>query len=134
MKRIGLKWILTGIGLAGLVLASTTFAYSLSSIYARVEEVRRTAGNRYGGDKVSALMSLAEDGQAPFRLRNEACWALGQIGDSRALPLLRDLDTEEAQTRPWNRDACIVQYTVEKAIRQINGDFSLTRWMYARLE
>ena len=125
--------IAVGLALLCLVVFASAFAWSLGTIYDRVESIRNLAGERYGGDKVFALLSLAGDEQAPFKLRNEACWALGQLGDARALPVLQKLDTDEDQAKPWNGDGAIVQYTVEKAIRQINSDFSLTRWMYSRL-
>jgi HEAT repeat protein len=76
------------------------------------------------------LIALIESENASYREKNRAIWALGQIGDRRALPLLQRLDTDEIQEKPYNPDQYIVQYSVEKAIRQINGSFSLTRWMY----
>ena len=119
-----------GLALAGLVLLAVSYAWSLGAIYDRVESIRLTAGERHGGDKTSALMALAADPATLFRLRNEACWALGQLGDTRALPLLRSLDSGEEQAKPWRGDEYIVRYTLEKAIGQIESPFSLTRWMY----
>jgi len=46
------------------------------------------------------------------------------------LPLLQKLDTDEIQKKPLDSDKYLVQYSVEKAIRQINSDFIITRWMY----
>ena len=120
--------------LAGLLVVVAAYAWSLSGIYDRVQTVREAAGELYGGDKVSALMALTADPGAPFRLRNEACWALGQLGDTRALPLLRSLDSGEEQAEPWRGDEYLVRYTLEKAIGQIESPFSLTRWMYGWLE
>ena len=123
-----------GLAAAGVLIMAGAYVWSLPQIYSRVESIRLTAGQRYGGDKVSALIALARDNQAPYRLRNEACWALGQLGDPRALPVLRKLDTDEIQAKPWKGDRYIVQYTVEKSLRQINAALSLTRWMYAWLQ
>ena len=93
-----------GLAAAGVLIMAGAYVWSLPQIYSRVESIRLTAGQRYGGDKVSALIALARDNQAPYRLRNEACWALGQLGDPRALPVLRKLDTDEIQAKPWKGD------------------------------
>jgi len=51
-----------------------------------------------------------------------------------ALPILRALETGEKQAKPRDGERSIVQDTVKKAIGQIESRFSLTRWMYSRLE
>jgi hypothetical protein len=113
-----------------LILALGGFGYSLRQIFVGVNDMCEAATSRYGGDNVEALMALIESKNASLREKNRAIWALGQIGDKRALPLLRRLDTDEIQAKPYNPDHYIVQYRVEKAIRQIQSRFTLTRWMY----
>lgn len=105
--------------------------YSIGArmIFTGVQRCAVDAQEIYGGDAVGALIALVEDEQAPFEKRNSAVWALGQLGSKRALPALQKLDTNEIQKPPYDSTASIVQYGVEKAIRQING-FSTTRWMY----
>lgn len=51
------------------------------------------APREYGGDCTEALIRLVEDDTRGFRVRNEAIWALGQLGDGRALPVLQQLYT-----------------------------------------
>jgi HEAT repeat protein len=47
-------------------------------------------------DPVPALMRLVGDGDLPLARRNRAVWALGRLGDPRALPLLEGLHTGDA--------------------------------------
>ena len=118
--------------LIGLAIFIIVFAISLHMIYSGVKSICEIATNKFEPDNVLALISLIESDEFPFKQKNKAIWALGQIGDKRALPLLRQLDTDEIQEKPLNSDMYIVQYSVEKAIRQINSDFIVTRWMYRR--
>ncbi|MDF7799005.1 HEAT repeat domain-containing protein [Pontiellaceae bacterium B1224] len=101
-------------------------------IYNGVKQYSSEAQASYGGDAVGALIALVEDENAPFEKRNSAIWALGQLGSDRALPILTKLNTNEVQEPPYDSTAYIVQYSVEKAIKQING-FSMVRWMYRGL-
>jgi len=118
--------IVMTVGIGGLGL-------SLRSIYSRVETIVRIAQSRYAGDTAEALMSLIESDSETYRDKNRAIWALGQIGDTRALPVLQRLNTGEVQEKPYDPSAYIVLYSVRKAIEQIQSDFSLTRWMYGGL-
>ncbi|MFH1844229.1 MAG: hypothetical protein ABIF77_13570 [bacterium] len=113
-----------------IALGASLFVLTLRQIFTGVQDISQQAQEQYGGDRVEALLALTESEQNSYRDRNRAIWALGQLGDERALPLLRQLDSDEEQPIPYDRDAYIVQYTVEKAIRHIESDFTLTRWMY----
>jgi hypothetical protein len=115
-----------------IIAIVTMFAlYGLGArlIFKGVQHYATDAQSLYGGDSVGALIALVEDETASFEKRNSAIWALGQLGNDRALPTLQMLDTNEVQEAPYNSTAYIVQYNVEKAIRQIN-QFSMVRWMY----
>jgi hypothetical protein len=118
---------------AVVIIGAGAFAYSVREIFSSVQDISKAAKQRYDGDTVEALMALIESRDASFREKNGAIWALGQIGDKRALPLLERLDTDDLQPRPYDPDQYIVQYSVEKAIRQIQSRASLTRWMYSWL-
>lgn len=111
----------------------TLYGYGSHLLFSGVKKVAREAQANYTGELVPALIALAEDEEASFEKRNSAIWALGQIGDKRALPVLQKLDTAEIQHPPFDSTAYIVQYSVEKAIKQING-FTLTKWMYRWLD
>lgn len=105
------------------------YGYGSRLIFSTVRTVALEAQATYSGDPVVALIALVEDETAPFDKRNSAIWALGQIGDKQALPVLQELDTHEVQSAPYDSTAYIVQYSLDKALKQMNG-ISLTRWMY----
>lgn len=119
-----------------VILAMTLvvlYGYGSHLIFSGVQKIAREAQAAYSGDPVAALIALVEDEQASFEQRNTAIWALGQIGDRRALPILKKLDSDEVQHPPYDSTAYIVQYSVEKALKQING-FTVTKWMYRWLD
>ncbi len=117
-----------------IMVITTLVIYALGCrmIYSSVKKYADEARAIYGGETVPALIALLEDESAPFEKRNSAIWALGQIGDKRALPVLKKYDTDEQQKPPYDSTKYIVQYSVEKAIRQLN-EISVTRWMYRSL-
>ena len=130
MKKPNLRKIILSVILIGLAALIILFAISLLMIYSGVESICEIASNKFETDNVESLISLIESDEFSFKQKNKAIWALGQIGDRRALPLLQKLDTDEIQKKPLDSDKYLVQYSVEKAIRQINSDFIITRWMY----
>ncbi|MEI6892060.1 MAG: hypothetical protein V5783_07810 [Pontiella sp.] len=107
----------------------TFYGFGARLIFNGVQHCATAAQTEYGGDAVGALIALVGDESASFEKRNSGIWALGQLGSDRALPLLIQLDTNEKQEAPYDSTAYIVQYSVEKSIRQIRG-FSTVRWMY----
>jgi hypothetical protein len=119
-----------------IIFVSTVLVFygaGCGMIYSSVAAFTQEAQEVYGGEPVPALIALLEDENASYENKNNAVWALGQIGDKRALPVLNELFTGEVQERPYDATAYIIQHTVRKAVRQING-FTLTRWMYRWLD
>ena len=108
------------------------YGFGARLIFKGVQLYASEAQTLYGGDAVGALVALVEDEKVSFEKRNSAIWALGQLGNTRALATLTKLDTEEEQEAPYDSTAYIIQYSVEKSIQQING-FSTVRWMYRYL-
>lgn len=115
-----------------IITVAVLYGAGARLIYNGVKSAATEAQSNYGGDAVGALVALVGDQDAPFEKRNSAIWALGQLGSDRALPILTQLDTNEEQEPPYDSTSYIIQYSVEKAIRQINR-ISLTRWMYRGL-
>ena len=130
MKKTNLRKFILYVILIGLAAFIILFAISLRMIYSGVESICEIASNKFETDNVESLILLIESDEFSFKQKNKAIWALGQIGDRRALPLLQKLDTDEIQKKPLDSDKYLVQYSVEKAIRQIKSDFIVTRWMY----
>ena len=93
------------------------------------KDICQDAKREYGGDCVEALISLLEDENKGFRVRNNAIWALGQLGDSRALPILQSYYTGNIPNRePWNET--ISQYELKKAIKLASGSFNVTAFIW----
>ena len=83
------------------------------------------AKGEYGGDCVEALIALLNDESKGFRARNSAIWALGQLGDSRALPVLQGYYTGNIPPKE-PLDKTISQYELKKAINLTSGGFNAT--------
>ncbi len=93
LRRILLKGI-------PIVLLVCVVAIILLSLWIElgVKKVCRVATQKYPGDKVEALMMSVETKEYGYRahlysVNNHAFWALGQLGDKRALPFLKKLST-----------------------------------------
>ena len=68
-----------------------------------------------------------EEGHS-LKERNQAVWALGQIGDPSALPLLKKYYTGEE----CRHDKFLCQWELEKAISLTDGGFNATAWMWRK--
>jgi len=89
----------------------------------------QNAQREYGGDCVEALISLLKDESRGFRARNDAIWALGEMGDSRALPVLESYYTGNIPDRePLNE--MISQYELRKAVDLASGGPNITAWVW----
>lgn len=93
-----------------------------------VRTVSESAKAQYGGDCVGALISCFEDSRATLRERNRAVWALGQLGDRRALPVLRAHHTGQ----PCAHAHALCQRELGKAIELIDGGVNATAWIWRR--
>ena len=104
-----------------LAVAIAVMAVGLSMVIwmirSGVAEDEARAQREFPGDRVEALMALVDSDRHPFRERNRAIWALGQIGDPRALPVLRKHYTgAECQ-----HDKYLCQRELKKAIDTCSG-------------
>lgn len=113
-----------GIGLLFIFIACTWIGYEVKS---QCQEAKR----EYGGDCGTALVSLLKDEKKSFRSRNEAIWALGQLGDSRALTDLEYFYTGVVPPRE-PLDEGISQYELKKAINLVSGGKNIPAlvWRY----
>ncbi len=83
----------------------------------------------YGGDCVDSLVKLLDDETKGYKARNDAIWALGQLGDSRALPALSSHYTGVIPARE-PLDQTISQYELNKAIKLANGGTNIIAWTW----
>lgn len=92
------------------------------SIRSSVKEISTKAVQEYPGDRIEALMAYVESENYSLRQRNRAVWALGQIGDERALPVLEKFHTGG----PCDHASRLCQGELQKAIAGCKGSFNAT--------
>ena len=80
-------------------------------------------------DCVEALITQLNDENRGYRARNDAVWALGQLGDPRALPELKRYWTGNIPDRE-PLDGMISQYELKKAINLTNGGLNITAFLW----
>jgi hypothetical protein len=101
------------------------YLWACFSIRSGVKKISAEATQQYPGDRVEALISYVKSENNSLRKRNLAVWALGQIGDKRALPVLDQFCTGG----PCDHDHCLCQYELQKAIKLCEGSFNATAWL-----
>jgi len=109
---------------AGLIVALALVAFVSISlrIGADVRAMSKLAVQDHPGDRVEALIQYVEDTNHGLRDRNRAIWALGQLGDRRALPALRKHHTGE----PCDHATALCQRELGKAIALLDGGVNAT--------
>ena len=97
-----------------------------------LKEVCTKATQKYPGDKVEALMKFVDTEETSYsadlyRANNHAFWALGQLGDKRALPFLRNLLTGE----PCDHETNLCQGEIQEAIQILErNQFNLPKFLW----
>ncbi len=120
------------LGYGFLMLAGTFILFFISTcawIGFSVKEKCLTAQEQYGGGCTTALMEYLQDETGhSLKERNQAVWALGQLGNRDALPILKKYYTgQECQ-----HDKFLCQYELAKAIKLIESGFNTTAWMWRK--
>ena len=123
LKTVLVRGLALGAGL--LVLAYGLVCWVIGS---GVDDALSRASRRFPGLGSDALIAMVNSEEFPLKERNRAVWALGQLGDARAVSSLEALLTG----RPCNHDAAICQYELKKAIRQCRGGLNVTRWAWRK--
>jgi hypothetical protein len=113
--------MLWGCGL-GAALLFAAFLFISFRIGAEVRATSRMATQQHPGDRVEALIQFVEDSDHPLRERDRAVWALGQLGDRRALPVLRKYYSGE----PCDHSNELCQRELDKAIKLMEGGVNIT--------
>ena len=121
MKRKILFGSLIGISIVTFMFVATCTLIGLS-----VSQKCEVAQDKYAGDCVEALIAYLDDETNSYKSRNSAIWALGQLGDNRALPALRKLYVGKIPPRE-PADKMISQYSLKKAISLITDEFNITK-------
>lgn len=127
MNRKKLVVYIISVGVMSFLL---TFFVSAKIIGDEVENRCKIAQQEYEGDCVEALMRLIEDETNDYREKNSAIWALGQLGDKRALLFLQKYYTGYDSNNRTKQNEVISQYELYKAIKLSNGDFNITAFIW----
>jgi HEAT repeat protein len=123
-----LKWTIR-ISAILLVALLTLASCAELMIGAGVKRFSQNAQERFSGDRVKALEQMVECESCDLGDRNHAVWALGQLADRSAVPVLE---------KYYTGDKCdhlhkICQYELMKALRLTrmgyNSEAFLWRWM-----
>jgi len=129
MKLKNIKQTILYLAAVGFSIFLLVFFISCVWIGYSAKDTCQDAQAAYGGDCVEALISLLEDENRSYRARNNAIWALGQFGDSRALPVLEKYYTRNIPNRePLN--GAISQYELKKAIKLARGGTNLSAFIW----
>lgn len=113
----------------GILLFLFTFLITCTWIGYGVRERCQEAQTKYEGECVEVLIETLNDESNPFAERNSATWALGQLGDEKALATLKGYYTGVPEGRePW--DEVLSQYELSKAIKLIESDFNISAWVW----
>jgi hypothetical protein len=116
--------VLAYLAILGLSLFVMLFVVSSTWIGYTVKNMCLAAEDAYGGDCVEALSTQLRDESLDYGTRNTTTWALGEIGDQRALPCWRISSPVGFCENPGRGE--LSQYELQKAIRLIKSGFNLT--------
>jgi hypothetical protein len=111
--------------LTGLVLVAALWLGSIWLIGSGVHAASEAALLGQPGDRVLALMAYVESPKHTLRERNRAVWALGQVGDARALPVLETHFTG----RDCEHGRALCQHELRKAIRLCRGTTNIASFV-----
>lgn len=121
------------VGAIGLSTFLLFFVITVTWIGFDVKKMCRQAQLKYGQEIgcTDALITFLNDPSNSLRERNSAIWALGQLGDSKALPVLQSYYTGDIPNRE-PLDQTISQYELKKAINLASGGINITAifWRY----
>lgn len=110
------------------VLILAAFVSVSRRIGADVRAASALAMAHHEGDRVAALLRFAEDDRHSYSERNRAVWALGQLGDRRALAGLRKHHTG----KPCDHARSLCQRELGKAIKLVEGGWNVTAMVWRR--
>lgn len=107
----------------GLIVSAVLLAGIGAVSFAIGRQVAHTvshAQSMHPGDPVEALMAVASSADSDLGDRNRAVWALGQLGATKALPVLESMVTGSKCVH----EEQVCQREVGKAIEGCSGAFN----------
>jgi len=129
LKKLNLKkFIILGISSVVILFITLIMAAGIC-IGHGVKDISQSAMVKYPScDEVQALIMFVDSDENSLAERNRAVWALGQIGDKRALEVLRKYYTG----KPCNHSENLCQYELKKAIKLCEGGTNITAFIWKR--
>jgi len=116
-------------GAIGFTLFLFFFLTTSSWIGYSVKSKCQWAEEKYGGTCVEALIQTFQDEENSLHIQNGSTWALGQMGDDTALPVLKEYFTDVPNHRePYNE--VLSQYELSKAIKLLEGRFNISAFVW----
>lgn len=94
-------------------------------IQGEAHKVAARSMTEHPGDEVTSLIAFVESTQHSLGERDRAVWALGQLAEPRALPVLERFRTGD----PCDHATFLCQYELEKAIARCSGRNQVPRWL-----
>ncbi|MFA7654379.1 MAG: hypothetical protein WCX97_05115 [Candidatus Magasanikbacteria bacterium] len=109
----------------GLLLFFFIFLITGTQIGYDVKKRCQSIQKQYGGECVEVLMKQVADTNTSYG-KNDAIWALGQLGDKRAIQFLKTYDNGQPlpEHESWNEG--VSQYELRKAIKLLESDFNIS--------
>lgn len=129
MKNKWWHWLVYILGVGG-GLFILLFVVSSAWIGYEVNRACLVAEAEYDMECVPALMEKIGDDSKEISERNHAVWALGQMGDKQALPVLEDMYQGDQYKCDHDKELC--QYEIAKAINLLNSGFNATTFVWRR--
>lgn len=124
-RFVSLKRVLVYGVLSCLVLILVMFVAVCFSIRSAVKQMSEEATKEYPGNRVEALTAYVISESHSLKKRNRAVWALGQIGDKRALAVLESFYTGGV----CDHEKHLCQRELKHAIYGCKGGLNLTAWL-----
>jgi PBS lyase HEAT-like repeat-containing protein len=121
------RWLVrAALSLAGV--AVVLYVGVSLAVASGVRAAEEAAMRDFSGDRIVALVAYVDSASHTLAERNRAVWALGQLGDRRALPVLEKYVTGGKCRH--DRELC--QHELAKAVRLCRGGRNLTALLWRR--
>jgi len=130
MRRKWIKYVIRGFATL-VILLFILIAVAEWMIGSGVRNSIQSAQSHFPGKRVDALIALVQCEPCSLENKNRAVWALGQLDDPRALPVLEKYYTG----KPCNHRTTICQEKLRIALRHLRHEDQnrfesvLWRWM-----